>query len=97
MQEFKQSLRCIGVLAVTRNPRGKDCHFVQIARQGAGHVDAGDIHDFRLLLDGELGFAGGDKAGGIAARRRVFGFALHLFGNPHAFKQLGEMNPTGAA
>jgi len=49
------------------------------------------------LLNGELGLAGGDKAGGIAARRWVFGFALHLFGNPHAFKQLGEMNPTGAA
>ena len=76
---------------------GHSSFLIQIAGQKTDHFRAGHVQQFRLLLHGELGFAGHQQVRGKAARRRIFGLRFHLLGDPHALEQFCEINATGAA
>src|SRR5262249_57945357 len=85
-----------GSLAPGPEASGEDRHIVQIARERADQLGAGDGNDLRRLRDTHLSLAPRDDLRRLGTRYEE-GLGLHLIGNAEPVQDLREIDSARAA
>src|SRR3954447_8387365 len=95
-EELDERPRRIGLLRAGVDTGGEHGHPLQLARQRADEVDAGEMHQLADLLEADLGVAVGDQGADEHAGWRLPELALHLIRDAELFEHAQHVEPAWA-
>src|SRR3954454_14888249 len=96
LDEIYQCLRSIGLPRPNMAAGGKYGEVLNIRGQWSKVVDTAHRQELADLLESDLRLSTCDHFADGHARRTLLALRLEGMGNPHALKQVGQIDPAGA-
>src|SRR3954471_18663342 len=95
-EELDERPRRIGLLRARMDTGGEHGHPLQLARQRADEVDAGEMHQLADLLEADLGVAAGDQGADEHAGWRLPELLLDLIRDAELLEHAQHVEPAWA-
>ena len=87
VRNLTSALAASGCLALGGDAAREDRHLLDVGRQRADIIDAGEMRHLADLLDADLDFAAGDDGADEDAGRRLLELRLDLVGDAETLEQ----------